>query len=68
MGRINVCARCGVHRKDKSREFFGLWFVDFTNRAGWSPGCAGARALRESRRDGLTCVFIPLAAVWSSGR
>lgn len=67
--RISICARCGIHRKDKSREFFGVWFVDLEKWEGWCPACAekSVRAM-VSLPIGKNVVPIPLTAFYSNGR
>lgn len=66
--RISICTRCGVHQKDRTRDFFPLWFVDLEKRAGWCPRCAGVAAKTNSRQEDRTCITIPLQAIWSIGR
>jgi hypothetical protein len=64
--RISVCSRCGVERRDRTRDFFGLWFVDLREGTGWCPGCAELIARQNSRQAELTCVPIPMQAIWSN--
>lgn len=63
---LHKCIRCGVHRKDRQRDYYGLWFVDLEKRTAWCPGCAGIAARRDYRDEANpTIVSIHLQAIWS---
>jgi hypothetical protein len=67
--KFSTCIRCGVHRKDKSRNFFGVWFVDWENKVGWCPICAGVITQINAGYDqGRLCFPIPLQAIWTTNR
>jgi hypothetical protein len=66
---LHKCVKCGIHKRNPDREFYGLWFVDFERQVGCCPKCAGQDAKRNSNNgSNIGLISRDLRAVWSTQR